>query len=72
MQDFFEARERRGYDQGYAQAYANVNAYANAKRAAILLNLIKKGNITKDAALEEFGGTYEELEKAAASICNWK
>ena len=35
--------------------------------AKILLNLIEKGIITKEQALEQFGGTYEDLEKAALS-----
>ena len=36
--------------------------------AKILLNLIEKGILTKEQALEQFGGTYEDLEKAALSV----
>ena len=32
------------------------------------LNLIEKGILTKEQALEQFGGTYEDLEKAALSV----
>lgn len=39
-----------------------------AKSAKILLNLIKEGILTKEQALEQFGGTYEELEKSASYI----
>ena len=39
-----------------------------AKSAKILLKLIKEGILTKEQALEQFGGTYEELEKSASYI----
>lgn len=53
MQDFFEARERRGYDKGAAET---------------LLSLVRDGILTKENAAKRFGGTYEELEKAASYV----
>ena len=35
----------------------------------MLLNLVEKGSLKKEEALEQFGGTYEEL-KEAASLAN--
>lgn len=49
--------EARGLIEGEAKGMAK-----------ILLNLIEKGILTKEQALEQFGGTYEDLEKAALSV----
>lgn len=61
----FEYDEKRETELIRKAEFAEGEKVGEAK---ILLNLIEKGILTKEQALEQFGGTYEELEKAALSV----
>ncbi|WP_288743291.1 hypothetical protein [uncultured Clostridium sp.] len=61
----FEYDEKRETELIRKAEFAEGEKVGEAK---ILLNLIEKGILTKEQALEQFGGTYEDLEKAALSV----
>ena len=61
----FAEGEKIGVARGLKEGEKKGEAKGMAK---ILLNLIEKGILTKEQALEQFGGTYEDLEKAALSV----
>lgn len=61
----FAEGEKVGEARGLIEGEKKGEAKGMAK---ILLNLIEKGILTKEQALEQFGGTYEDLEKAALSV----
>lgn len=61
----FEYDEKRETELIRKAEFAEGEKVGEAK---ILLNLIEKGILTKEQALEQFGGTYEYLEKAALSV----
>lgn len=65
----FEYDEKRETELIRKAEFAEGEKVGEAKgEAKILLNLIEKGILTKEQALEQFGGTYEDLEKAALSV----
>ncbi|WP_455146257.1 transposase [Clostridium sp.] len=65
----FEYDEKRETELIRKAEFAEGEKIGEAKgMAKILLNLIEKGILTKEQALEQFGGTYEDLEKAALSV----
>lgn len=61
----FAEGEKIGVARGLKEGEKKGEAKGMAK---ILLNLIEKGILTKEQAIEQFGGTYEDLEKAALSV----
>ena len=61
----FAEGEKVGEARGLREGEKRGEAKGMAK---ILLNLIEKGILTKEQALEQFGGTYEDLEKTASYI----
>ena len=65
----FEYDEKRETELIRKAEFAEGEKVGEAKgEAKILLNLIEKGILTKEQAIEQFGGTYEDLEKAALSV----
>ena len=65
----FAEGEKVGEAKGEARGLIEGEKKGEAKgMAKILLNLIENGILTKEQALEQFGGTYEDLEKAALSV----
>ena len=58
----FEYDEKRETELIRKAEFAEGEKVGEAK---ILLNLIEKGILTKEQALEQFGGTYEDLEKSS-------
>lgn len=62
----FEYDEKRETELIRKAEFAEGEKVGEAKgEAKILLNLIEKGILTKEQALEQFGGTYEDLEKCS-------
>ena len=61
MGDIMDDIRKREYELGYEEGYKET-------LAKTLYDLVKDEIITKEKALEIFGGTYEELEEIATSI----